>query len=350
MGKLTDRQIRSIKPTDKDQFYADGEGLYLRVTKKGHKTFYRKDQTNGKTKWIHFGSYPDTSLLEARTKLTEPKELQTLQSVQSVYTLFVKNVLNKYKRPELSISRFNLDVLPAFGTRDIKTITRRDIADAVQKIIDRGSPVAANRTLADLNHFFQFAWERGYVETNPCSGFSRKSAGGREKPRERTLDWDEIESLFSIEYDSTVTRAALYLCLLTGQRASEVLWIMSQPPARWVELPTTKSDRPHKVYLSIQARAALKLLKGLPPPKDHRVLSHALRRVGASFTPHDLRRTMATRLADLGVAPHVTEKMLNHKMEGVMAVYNHAEYLPERMAAWRLWGTTIAQKRRASKS
>jgi integrase len=236
------------------------------------------------------------------------------------------------------------------GTRDIATITRRDISGVVQKIIDRGSPVAANRTLADLNHLFQFAWERGYVEVNPCSGFSRKSAGGREKPRDRALDWDEIESLFGTEYDSPVTRVALYICLLTGQRASEVLWIMTQPPARWVELPDTKSGRPHKVYLSVQVRAALKLLNGLPPPRSHRVLSHALRRVGASFTPHDLRRTMATRLADLGIAPHVTEKMLNHQMEGVMAVYNHAEYLPERKAAWRLWGAEIAKKRRASRS
>ncbi len=48
------------------------------------------------------------------------------------------------------------------------------------------------------------------------------------------------------------------------------------------------------------------------------------------YTPHDLRRTMATRLSDLGVMPHVIEKMLNHQMEGVMAVYNRAEYLEER--------------------
>lgn len=61
------------------------------------------------------------------------------------------------------------------------------------------------------------------------------------------------------------------------------------------------------------------------------------------FTPHDLRRTGATRLADLGVAPYVIEKILNHAMEGVLAVYNKAEYLEERRAALEMWGTKVEQ-------
>ena len=72
----------------------------------------------------------------------------------------------------------------------------------------------------------------------------------------------------------------------------------------------------------------------------------ALRRLGAFFTPHDLRRTFASRMADLGVAPHVIEKILNHKLEGMMAVYNHAEYMPEREAAMKLWGLKVAALRR----
>jgi integrase len=64
------------------------------------------------------------------------------------------------------------------------------------------------------------------------------------------------------------------------------------------------------------------------------------------FTPHDLRRSMATQLAERGVQPHIIEKMLNHRMEGVWAVYNRYEYLPERQAAWRMWGATLAGLRR----
>jgi hypothetical protein len=59
---------------------------------------------------------------------------------------------------------------------------------------------------------------------------------------------------------------------------------------------------------------------------------------------------MATKLSDAGVAPHVIEKMLNHRMEGVMAVYNRAEYLPERKAGWILWGNVVAAVRREKKA
>jgi len=46
---------------------------------------------------------------------------------------------------------------------------------------------------------------------------------------------------------------------------------------------------------------------------------------------------MRTKMGDLGVMPHVAEKCLHHKLEGVLAVYDHGEYLPEREAAWKLW-------------
>jgi hypothetical protein len=59
------------------------------------------------------------------------------------------------------------------------------------------------------------------------------------------------------------------------------------------------------------------------------------------FTPHDLRRTFSSRMADLGVAPHVVEKCLDHLMTGTMAVYNRASYFPERKAAMRLWGKKL---------
>ena len=82
------------------------------------------------------------------------------------------------------------------------------------------------------------------------------------------------------------------------------------------------------------------------PPRDHRVLSHALRRLEQQFTPHDLRRTFASRLSDLGVMPHVIEKMLNHKMEGVMAVYNRAEYWSERVEAQKVWDRKLRELRK----
>ena len=59
------------------------------------------------------------------------------------------------------------------------------------------------------------------------------------------------------------------------------------------------------------------------------------------FTPHDLRRTFATRLNDLGFGPHVVEKVVNHRLSAVMAVYNHADYRKERIAAMQTWADEL---------
>ena len=59
------------------------------------------------------------------------------------------------------------------------------------------------------------------------------------------------------------------------------------------------------------------------------------------FTPHDLRRSFVTRLNDLRVAPYVVEKLVNHTLQGVMAIYNRAEYARERYRATQLWGDTL---------
>lgn len=353
--RLTDRIIRNTNPTSKDQFISDGDGLYLRVQPSGTKTFLIRTKHNGKSNWKSIGVYPSLSLLGAR----KARENSTLSqdSVAEIYRQFDRDVLAHYKRPEISRERFDNDILPVLGKLAVRDVTRTDIFKVINPILARGSKVMANRTLADMKHLFQFAYERGYSEDNPTLPITRKSCGGKEVPKDRALAFDELQAFVHGllgEFHGkrgmgAMTIVALYLCVLTGQRASEVLWIIEnwQPGMKVIILPPEIcKTRSHQVHLSVSSRAVLKLTQGLPAPSDHRVLSHALRRDEATFTPHDLRRTLATRLSDLGVAPHVIEKILNHRMTGVMAVYNHAEYLPERMAALELWGRKVAELRR----
>jgi integrase len=62
------------------------------------------------------------------------------------------------------------------------------------------------------------------------------------------------------------------------------------------------------------------------------------------WTIHDLRRTAATGMARLRIAPHVVDKILNHvsgSISGVAAVYNRFEYGDERRAALEAWGRYI---------
>lgn len=354
--RLTDRAIRNFKPTCKDQFISDGDGLYLRVKPSGTKTFLIRTSHAGKTSWSSIGDYPALPLLAARTKRETFDS--NVDTVARIYPKFDANVLANYKHPDPVRAIFEKDILPVIGKLPVAEVGRQDVFKVLQPILDRGARVMANRTLAHLKILFQFAFERGYIENNPALPITRKYCGGREVSRSRVLTLNELEGFLTVLLDDlhgkrgmgATTIAALYLCVVTGQRASEVLWIMAnwRPGQREIVVPPshTKSALPHHVHLSPAARAALKLSHGFPLPGDHRVLSRALRRIETTFTPHDLRRTLATRISDLGVEPYIVEKILDHTMSGVMAVYNLAEYLPGRKAALYLWGRKVAELRR----
>lgn len=355
--KLSDLAIKNLRAGKKDRFVSDGGGLYLRVHPTGTKTFVFRSQAGGAT-WTALGTYPTLSLAAARLQAANFKTGGVVTVAAAAKEHYERILLKQYARPDIPWDRIKRDVLPTWGERLLGAITRKDVTTLLQKIVDRGSPVAANRTLSDIQHLFDYAVQRGWLDTNPASGVTRRVIGGQEKSRERALALHEIGAFcqrLRSWRSSAGNHLALALLLTTGQRATEVLRVSQADIAGcWWTIPKerTKSRRAHKVYLSPQSRAILRAafttLGPTPFTSDHRALSRAVARLkfDPPFTPHDLRRTFASHLADAGIAPHVIEKCLNHQMEGVMAVYNRAEYLEDRKKAWRLWGATLAQLRR----
>lgn len=331
---LSDRFIRNAKPGT----FADEGGLYLRVLASGKKSWIIRDRTDGKDRWKTIGSYPAMGLADARDRTHQIRTGTEQISFADAVTAYVAHISRIYKDPDQVLRRLESDITPRI-TGPIADVSRTAVANALQKIVDRGAPVAANRTLADVKKLFKFAYEKGWIQNNPVDPLTRSSVGGREKPKSRNLSWQEIKGLSQLTF-TPATGWCLYFILLTGCRPSEAIYMLQH---RTLTIPATKAgdDRPHTVPATPATRAAIKLAP--PPPRDHRVLSHALRRLNQTFTPHDLRRTFASRMADEGVSPHVIEKLLNHQMEGVMAVYNRAEYWPDRIAAQKLWALRLKQ-------
>lgn len=353
---LTDREVRHAEPAEKVKWLADGDGLYLKITPAGARVWYFRSQRAGAPPWTKLGEYPRVSLLEARNKAHSKASQLSTRTVASVYPEYVSVLERQYDEPQQVKDRFARDILPALGDRRLDSVTRTDCSDLLKRIVDRGSLVAANRTLPDIKRFFAWCVERGWLDTNPAALITRRSVGGRERSRNRALSFEELAVVIG-QLKPTRTGLGLACILITGQRPEEVQRIdRAELVSRsWWHIPAerTKPRRLQKVYLSPQARAVLTQAFRLYGPRPFASLNRcALARAASrirgvpKFTPHDFRRTMSTRLADLGVAPHVTEKMLNHKLEGVLAVYNVAEYLPERRAAWRLWGVKLAALRR----
>lgn len=358
---LTDRLCAGAKPADRPRYLIDGEGLYLKISRTGTKTWMYRSRTGG-DQWKKLGRYPAMTLLQARNRAAEAAGNGfVMRTVREAYAEYLPVLRRSYGSHGEIERRFHADILPRLGEQQLDRVTRVQVSQALQTIVARGALVAANRTLPDLKNFFAWCVEKGWINANPAREITRRSVGGKEKSRERALTEDELRR-FIPHLDkqtgrfSYLTRLALGLILLTGQRPSEVLGYDERERAGcWWTIPAerTKPRRAQKVYLSPQARHLFKLavqLAGSRPFEGttHRIISKAVLRLqfDPPFTPHDLRRTMSTRLADMGVMPHVIEKMLNHRMEGTMAIYNRAEYLPERQAAWRLWGRWLAKIRR----
>lgn len=274
----------------------------------------------------------------------------------------------KRKRPEYAQAILNRDVLPAWRGRDARTIRPREVIDLLDSIVDRGSPVAANRTAAILSQMFRFGIHRTIVETSPVQLLMRP--GGRESSRKRTLTDAELRAFLTDPRAATrferlehVMLALLY----TGQRRGELAlarWKDIDFKARTWTIPpeNSKTGVGHVVPLTGDAAREFRVLRNLAggskfvlpavdaeKPLDPKQLTRSLARCRdrmkklgiEEFTLHDLRRTCRTGLARLKVVPHIAERVLNHAQDKMEGTYDVHDYLDEKRAALEKWAAHL---------
>jgi integrase len=251
-----------------------------------------------------------------------------------------------------------------WGKRRIGEIKRREIIDLVDGIAD-DAPVMANRTLAAIRRFFNWCVEKDRVQFSPCAGVKQRE----ENHRTRVLDDDEIR-LFWRACDKLKFPygPAAKMLLLTGARRSEVGGVTLEEIKEGVwTIPgaRTKNGNAHAVPLS---RAALAVLQDAPSIKGARGLVFTLngrapftswhlirgqihelmeKDAGAKIEPwrlHDLRRTMASGMAKLGIQLPVIERCLNHvsgSFAGIVGVYQQHKFESEMRAAFEMWADHV---------
>ena len=374
---FTDRYVDKLKSREKEYSESDGAaGLYLRVRPDGSKTFLQRGKTNGVTRWNTLGKYPELSLAEARMQARGlvGKDAPSKKTVQEAYDEWIIGIRKKLKDPKQVEDRMALHFLSKFGNRQCAQVTQTEIAKALVHAAAT-APTAANRTLANVKQMFDYCETMGYVSRSPAEKIKPKNIGGSEESSDRFLDNDELVEFVGILRNNWSmakqratsfeprTRLALGLLLLTGQRSSEVRSVTrAQIKGGVWTIPKslTKTKRVMHLYLPPATRGLFKLAfsefgdvpflqttgKHAGEIMDRQTLSRATAapssgHVGMqfeeSFTPHDLRRTMRTHMAELGVLPHIGEKCLNHKLAGVLGVYDRSEMAADKRAAWRLW-------------
>jgi integrase len=396
--KLTDLFVERVKPPAHgrvEYFDAAFGGLALRVTESGHKSWSLHYRFSGRLRRFTIGTYPaikpadarraasnalgrvrqgvDPSLEKKVRRLAPAPEADTFAVVLADYLqryAAMNTAESTFKQTKRTLER---DVLPTWCNLPISSITRFHAISLIDGIAATGAKVQANRTLARLRHLFNWAVERGRLSASPIMGMK---APTKERARDRTLTNDELRWFWrACEEIGWPFGPLAKLLLLTAQRRDEVAGI------EWSEIDfdkkawtiprhRTKNDRSHEVHLS---DAALTVLRSVPRIGNGAVFTTNGRAVsGFSYGKnrldtamlaakrdelgakteeiphwilHDLRRTAATGMARLSIAPHVVDKVLNHvsgTIRGVAAVYNRFEYLEERRAALQAWSRYVS--------
>lgn len=356
---LSDLRVRNLKPGERDTWVSDRRhGLYVRVRATGAKSWVVRRRTGGKAEIITLGNVsdrpgaPGLSLAQARAKAAAldgaPVSNATFEELLKEW--YEAKVERVYRRPK-DVDGYIKRLSPALKATKLRDVDRFAVTQALKRYAKERGPVGANRCLSVLKTAFAYAVNVGHLEKSPIAELDPENIGGREKPRERALTDDEIRTLWSS--DSAHTPLLRFL-LLTGQRIGEAqraLWSDIRGDRWHIPAEHSKNKRAHWVSLSTQT---LELLRSIATGRDlvfgertDTGVQAWLRRwcerekIAPAFTPHDLRRTFSTRLGDLGIAPHVIEKILNHTMQGVMAVYNRSEYETERVQAMQTWADEL---------
>lgn len=383
--RLTDKGIAALKPkSDRYEVWEDGRtGLGIRVSPAGRKSFVYMYRYQGRPRRMTLGTYPRLSLADARVlqaKAQKEKEKgndpgaahvarKAAERQEETVSDLIDEYLNKYARPNKRSAIYderllNREIKPAWGKRKVRSITRRDVITMLDEIVNRGSPSMANRTLACARKMFNFAIGRDIIDASP---FVLIKAPAAESPRDRTLKADEINIFWNGLPDTKMTKQiqlALKLMLVTAQRRDEVISAKKSEfdfnESIW-ELPSirSKNKRAHRIPLSDLAMDILKEAWELscdsdwlfPNPKTEKpitpsAVSHALRNnlhcIGLqNVRPHDLRRTAASGMTELGISRLVVAKILNHSDQSVTAVYDRYEYGPEKKRALDAWAYRI---------
>lgn len=370
-----------------------GNGFGVTVFPSGEKSYIYIYQFNGRKRRMTLGKYDRCSLGDARKlhraamallesgkdpAFEKKKEKITARDASTVEGL-IEEYLEKWAKPNKRSWKadercLNKDVKPFWGKLKAAEITRRDIVLLLDRIKDRGAPIAANRTLACIRRMFNFGVERDIITTSPCVAVK---AVAPETRCDRVLSEDELRIIWlaldqatnqdnplHIIHMSEQTKLVLKLQLVLAQRKGEIVsaeWSEINLGSNWWTIPATKAknNHAHRVPLSPLAIKLLKDVKKLSgdsrflfPAKQKNThitgssIDHAVRRCSFSgvktWTPHDCRRTSASFMASLGISRLVVSKILNHSESGsVTAIYDRHSYDDEKRNALEAWAQKL---------
>lgn len=391
---LTDVLIKNAKPGPKPVRHFDGGGLYLEVAPSGGKWWRLKYRHDGKEKRLSLGTYPDTSLKDARDRRDQARRdlaagidpgakrkaekatrtelaANTFEAVAREWHQAVHCAAVTEGHAARTLLRLEQDAFPWFGALPIAEVTAPKLLEALRKVEARGAIETAHRVRQACGQVFRYGIATGRCERDPAADLRDALQPVIVKHHAAITDPKKVGELlraFDDYQGLPTTRAALKLAPLVFLRPGELRqaeWsefdldaaVWTVPAARMKRTKQQKvSGAPHLVPLSRQAVAVLRELEpltgrgryvfpsprgGSRPMSDNAVLS-ALRRMGFAkdeMSGHGFRAMARTLMAErLGVPESVVEAQLAHAVrDNLGRAYNRTEFVDQRRSMMQQW-------------
>ncbi|MGR5062011.1 tyrosine-type recombinase/integrase [Photobacterium sp. DNB22_13_2] len=384
---ILDRQLKLISKQesyDGPSEISDGEGLIARVSPTAKITFQYRCRFNGKSLRIKIGKYPATSLKEARRKHKIMMELresgrnpeiangvggsgeQDFVTLDDCINYWLKHYVPTLKKgtQELYRSFARNYYLGTFPDRNVETIPAREW---MQWLDDIGAekPKTANSLFTTLRACLNFCKSKFIIDRTDLDRIKKQNVGMRPENGSRVPTWSELGQIWlAIERSraSTANKTLHQLTMLWGNRLSELRLArrshFDMKAGIWtVPKELSKTNKPIRRPIPTKARAILERVmatyddvlfpgQDLNTPITISAANRYIRRIRASlpleeWRTHDFRRSLSTGASELGVMPHVVEKMLGHELGGVLAVYNKHDWLDEQLEGYELYAKKL---------
>lgn len=394
---LSDRKVINAKAKEKEYLLSDGAGLVLRVRPDGSRLWlFRYTSLAGKPAKKSLGPYPGVSLADARDGAAKFRKSLAggidpasrpegkPATVRELFTVWI-DALRSRRKPQgvyAATRRLERHILDHAGGDRLESMTKARALNLLTPIAADGFGPQANAVLIDLKQMFDYAAARDWIEANPVAIIKKADVGGKDVVRDRTLREKEIVTLrakLAKPLGMTLSaNAGLWIALSTLARAGEVVAVEENDidwDAREWHLPAAKnkSAREHVIHLSDFAFYWLSLMRQQARPSTYlfpgkmgighlkyNAIAHqigvrqesdsqqaktvrgTLLLPGGRWTVHDLRRTGATLMGEMGIAENVVEKCLNHAESGkLVKVYQRQQLMPQRREAFDMLGAKL---------
>lgn len=387
---LTDTKLRKLNGTKRDKRVelADSSGLSVRITPAGVIIFQYRYRFNEKPRRMTLGRYGEITLKDAREQLLHAKKILS----QGRDPIMVRDMKLKERSESMSVSdcmsewllsthaqnlvklkywerALERHVISQVGKMIVDEMTVSHWQPVFKKMRDNGAETFSCMVLSKLKQIFSYCIRIEKIKRNPLSELRGIDVGIPIRLGKRYFNDDEISNFWLSVDESSLAyqnKILVKLILLTGCRGVEMrlakkcefdfdkqVWRVPRESSKTRE-SFTRGLSEKSIELLKEAFMLYPDFEQVFPPasiqKDRPMaasvllgIAEQLRKIMGvdDWSIHDLRRTVKTKMGELGVLPHISEKILGHKLSGVLAVYDQHEYIKEQIEALNLWANHI---------